>query len=750
MRRLCLFTSGFALAAAMCVWLLRDAPWWLALPPAGICAALFFLRTKAARRMAIAVLGLLAGFVWCRGYEALFVRPLTLYSGLAADITAQVQTAPQQTAYGYAVLAQLQLDGRRCQAAIYYTQADAQPEPGDMICGTAKLTAAQKKLSDSGAYELSRGILMTASCRDTLQVIKQNGGARFWPARLAERLRQSIQAAFPRDTAGFMQALLLGDKSGLTYAEKNNLALAGIYHAVAVSGMHVSILLGVILLFCGANRRLAAALGIPMIAFFIVMTGAPASAVRAGIMQAMVLLAPLAGRENDPPTTICAALLVLLAQNPWSILDVGLQLSFASTAGIVLFAGRIYRALTAGKRMQKLLRRRISWVLRAMVTALCCTISSMVFALPVTALQFRELSLAAPATNVLCLWILSVVFCCGMAAAIAGLFFAPAAAAAAWVLSWPVRWVLLVVRAAAGIPFAAIYLENGYMLVAATAIYAFALLLAIWPGRRRTGCAAVAAAAVLTCCLGLARADWLWPQAGFTMLDVGQGQCLISRNGNSVTVIDCGGQTEESGECAARYLLSVGQTTIDRLILTHFDADHCNGVPQLLRRLRVQTLYVPQLQGDSALQTQILAAAALSGTAVCIVTQDIELPEESGGITIFAPVGDSGTNTGLCVLAGCEKYDILITGDLPDQAEYRLLSTHALPEVTALVAGHHGSASSTSQTLLQTLQPQVVLISVGQDNPFGHPDDAVLARIRQSGAEIYRTDQCGSITILAR
>ena len=134
-------------------------------------------------------------------------------------------------------------------------------------------------------------------------------------------------------------------------------------------------------------------------------------------------------RENDPPTTICAALLVLLAQNPWALLNVGLQLSFASTAGIVFFAGGLYRSLSENRLLSRLLRPKnvLSSLLRAMLTALCCTISSMVFALPITALQFGTVSLAAPVVNVLALWMLSIVFCGGLLTALLALAL-PAAA----------------------------------------------------------------------------------------------------------------------------------------------------------------------------------------------------------------------------------------------------------------------------------------------------------------------------------
>ncbi len=747
MRRLCLFSGGFAMAAVLYLFVLHGAPWALLAALAAVYALLLLLRRPVLRRAAVCVLGLLAGLVWCRGYEALFLYPFASLSGETAAISAQALAAPQASSYGQSVSARLTLDGKSCTAVIYFDEADGEIQPGSRLSGTAKLTTAQEKHARGKDYDLSRGVFLTASCRGTLHV--EAGKASVWlaPALLAERLRAAIRTAFPTDTAGFVQALLLGDKAGLSYADKNELAIAGIYHAVAVSGMHVSILLGMILLLCGGNHRLAAALGLPAAAFFIVMTGAPASAVRAGVMQALVLCAPLVRRENDPPTTICAALLVLLAQNPWSLLSVGLQLSFASTAGIVFFAGGLYRSLSENRLLSRLLRPKnvLSSLLRAMLTALCCTISSMVFALPITALQFGMVSLAAPVVNVLALWMLSIVFCAGLLTALLALALPAAAAVCAWVLSWPVRLVLLIVRGAAGLPFAALYLENGYLIAAAVFLYGLALLLALRPRAVRFWQAAVAAMLVTACCMGLSCADYALPGSCFSMIDVGQGQCLVSRSGKAVSVIDCGGQEDASGETAARYLLARGMTQVDRLILTHFDADHCNGVRQLLRRVRVKTLYVPELSPESPLRTKILFAAAQVECEIRFVTEDLTLPD---GMRIFAPTGSADeSNTGLCVLAAGEKYDILMTGDLSAQAEYRLLSTHELPRAAVLVAGHHGADSSTSEALLRAVKPEAVLISVGADNHFGHPADETLRRIEEAGAAVYRTDRSGTITI---
>ena len=442
MRRLCLFSGGLALAAALYVYAVHAAPWPLLLGLAVLCGGLFLLRKAGTRRAAVCVLGLLTGFAWCRGYEALFLRPLERYAGQELPFAAEALAVPQQTTYGQSCEVRLKLGGQSCTAVLYFDEADADIRPGDTLSGLARITTAQERLRRGSDYDISRGLLLSASCRGTLHIqAAETVPLRLLPARFAQRLRSAVTAVFPADTAGFVRALLLGDRSGLRYAARNELAIAGIYHAVAVSGMHVSILLGMILLLCGGNHPLAAALGLPAAACFILMAGAPASAVRAGVMQAIVLCAPLLRRDYDPPTAIFAALLVLLAQNPWAVRDVGLQLSFASTAGIVLFAGRLYRALTDHRRLQRWLRPKtpLRWLLRAMLTALCCTLSSMVFALPITAVQFGEISLAAPVVNVLVLWLLSIVFCGAMLTALLALALPAAAAIPAAVLSWPVR-----------------------------------------------------------------------------------------------------------------------------------------------------------------------------------------------------------------------------------------------------------------------------------------------------------------------
>ena len=147
------------------------------------------------------------------------------------------------------------------------------------------------------------------------------------------------------------------------------------------------------------------------------------------------------------------------------------------------------------------------------------------------------------------------------------------------------------------------------------------------------------------------------------------------------------------------------------------------------------------------LQT-IIRTARENGTQVRFVREDLEFPTKRGKIRVLKPdLLESGNDGGLCVLAAHEKYDILITGDLSQNEEYRLLSQNELRGIELLVAGHHGAATSTSDALLAQTGARTVILSVGADNSYGHPAAQTLARIQSAGAAIYRTDEMGTIVI---
>lgn len=229
-----------------------------------------------------------------------------------------------------------------------------------------------------------------------------------------------------------------------------------------------------------------------------------------------------------------------------------------------------------------------------------------------------------------------------------------------------------------------------------------------------------------------------------TVLDVGQGQCILLQSEGKTFLVDCGGDSGTmAADLAAANLLSQGVYRLDGIILTHYDADHAAGVEALLCRVPADYLYLPECI-DEAGYAQTLQH--YTGGVVQTVSDDVVITYGNSRITLIpSEFGLTDNESGLCILFQTENYDILITGDRNFSGEMELLSSTQLPDLEVLLVGHHGSRYSTSEALLEATRPDVAIISVSADNHFGHPTQEVLDRLEQFGCIVYRTDQNGTV-----
>ena len=753
MRRLCRFTAGFSIGCAACVAGFRSGAYLLAAIAAALCVlALGFRKQLHLQRLLPALLGLSLALAWCGVYRAVLLRPIEAFCARQqAEISAEVLEYPTSSRYGRAVLVCVEAEPRSIRAVLYYS-SDETLLPGDHVACTAKLRAASPDNLERDEYYASRGVWMCASAKGELTVEAGTRSLRYFPVYAAERLKRVCTHIFPADAAGFLQALLTGDKQNLSYALRNDLSRSGVYHVVAVSGMHVSLLAGLVMLLCAKKRVLCAALGIPLVWFFVLLTGANASSVRAGIMQTMLLVSGLVRRERDPWTAFSAALLVLLAENPWSLRNVGLLLSFASTGGILLLSEPLYHAMVESKTYAHLEDHHpfLARGLRPGITATCCSLASSAFSLPICAVYFGVVSVSGFVTNALCLWLISLIFSAGLATAAASCICLPIGLGPGWLIGCAAQLVLGVIGAFSRLPYSAVSLDNPYAAAWTVFFFCAVWVICLRPKSLRASLTLGCIAVTFALYMGLSALDYRSAGFTFTALDVGQGQCLVYTADGETSIVDCGGVQNESGELAARYLEGNGVFRVERLFLTHPDADHCNGAAQLMSRVQVGTLYLPltALREQSTMLQTIVETARENGTQVRFVREDLEFPTKRGKIHVLKPdLLESGNDGGLCVFAAHEKYDILITGDLSQNEEYRLLSQNELRGIELLVAGHHGAATSTSDALLAQTGARTVILSVGADNSYGHPAAQTLARIQNAGAAIYRTDEMGTIVI---
>lgn len=748
MRRLAIFACSFAAAAALYVRLLPPVS---AIPAAGVllAAALVLRRfhTPMSERARLCAFGLAVGLLWSWGYEQIKLEPLRGYCGENRRISAQISDLPQETAYGCRVEARLASGN----IVLYLQCAPETLSLGDTVTVNAEISDVSRGYGDSeNLYYQSRDISLLGYQRGEMEITPaEKLPPRCYPKAAVHAIRSHIDRLFPDDVAGFFRAFLTGDRSGLSYRMHNEMSITGISHIVAVSGMHISFLVGTMMLLCLKRKKLGAAVSILVMAFFAAMLGFTPSVTRAVIMNGILLLAPLLGRENDPPTTLSFALMVILALNPWAIDNLSLQLSFSALAGILLLTPRIYRWLLRLLR-DKSLRKRVpllSKLLRCGASTLAASLGAMALTQPIIAKAFGVVSLIAPLANLLVLPLISLIFPCALLLLLLGLPLRSVGMVGAIALSYPVRAMLWLVRALARLPYAAVYTNSGY--ITAWLATAYALLVVYFLPRKQKMQPAVLLACLLATLGGACLFSAQEPgKTAVTVYDVGQGQCVLLRSGDFTALVDCGGDSGDAdGEKIARSLLMAGRRSVDALVLTHYDTDHVCGTAQLLSRIKVRVLLLPAVEDDTGNRERIVQEAISAGIPYRFITQDTALTFDGGTLRLFAPSDGSAKNASIAALLSVRKYDILVMGDMESAQELELLQTHRLPDLEVLVAGHHGSQSSTGAALLSATAPDIVLISVGK-NRYGHPNEEVLARIDAIGAAVYRTDLNGDITVL--
>ena len=747
-RRLALVSGGFAVGVFLGVYLI-DHPWTVLAAAVltalgGICLIPRVGRLLKSMPLYLVLFAMAAGFFRWYVSDITYYRPARELCGQSVTVRCVVSDYPTQWQYGKSVDAEITDGGLKCR--LYYYDGGFELHPGDEI----EITA-QFRLTDEPATTLM------GYAGSNVTVIGHRDGLRFAPVRVAHRMAETVESVFPDDVSGFLKAIILGDRADINDDPtlRSAFSSAGVSHIIAVSGLHVAFLTGFIYLLFG-KRRWTAALILPLTLFFMAVTGFTPSVVRAGIMQAFILLAPIFKRENDSVTALFAALLIILTVDPSSAANIGLQLSFSATFGIILISHRMASSLTlaAGitrKADRTQLRKTRDGLLRFLIVSLSVTVGALLFTTPLTALYFGKVSVVAPITNLLIVWIASFIFSGGLIVTAIGLVSVKFASLIAFPVTVAVRYVLTVVKLIGSLPFAAVSTSNRLVIWWLVYVYLVALTLILFKNRLKYALMAVSAPSAMLCCLLLVSAVSIDRAAmTVTALDVGEGQCIVITVGGFTAAVDCGSQSEylDPGNRLAEYIFSLGRSKIDALVLTHYDSDHTCGVDELMNRLDVGVILMPEptiFGGETA--KSITEIAEKRGTEIVYVTGDTALTLPDGEMKVFPPLVTGGSND-MCLscLVSRGDNDILITGDMPAEAERVLVIEKSLPDVEVMVAGHHGAATSTGTTILDAVRPEAVIISCGT-NDYGHPAQETMERINGAGAAVYRTDIMGNVTI---
>ena len=750
-----LATVGFSFAAGLFLTLLPWDGWQLyaagALALASLLWALLGRGTPHLRRVLLVLLPLMVSLLYFSAYRALVRQPVQALCGGEHDFSAAVCDWPEATEHGAKVT--IRLHGLLGAKAVYYGDDDLLSlRPGDALSGTAWWNDVAA-IGDGDLRQFSsRGVYALLYDRDTLTVQPApDMPLGYAPQYAAKALRDKLARLWDDPSVlGFLTAELTGDKSLLPESDYVAMQETGLAHIFAVSGLHCAFLVTLLsLLIPPTHRRTLCAVASAVLVFYMLLTGLSPSVARACVMQLFLLSAPLFRRGSDPLTSLAAALTVILLVNPYAVGSVSLQLSFAATLGMVLLSGRLYKSFTGWYRGRN---RAVRTALSFLAANLAATLGALVFTAPLTAYYFNILSLVAPLAGLLAVPAAGYAFMSAFVSALLGLVWTPLGHLAGYVPLLLVKYILWVAHLLLAVPYHAVYFTNVYLRVWLLYVYTAFLGCAVTPdGKRKYALASALTVLTLAACLWL---NSRWQQYGAfraAVLDVGQGESVALCSGSEAALVDCGSSNSyvDAGSVAADALQSAGIRRLSAVIVTHYHADHTNGLTEVLTRLSVDTLYLPDIEDEYGVRDRLVSLAAHQGADVVFVTEPTRIALGEAVLTVYPPLLTTGdlNEQGLTALATAGDFDLLITGDMAGQTEQLLAQTYLLPDVEVLVVSHHGSRYSSDESFLRAITPDNAVISVG-DNRYGHPAEETLRRLQAVGATVWRTDQQGSIRII--
>jgi competence protein ComEC len=548
---------------------------------------------------------------------------------------------------------------------------------------------------------------------------------------LRTRVERAYRSAGP-DTPGkaLARALVLGDASPFPLEWKRGLRVTGLYHLLSVSGVHVALVAGAVWLLAGwLPRALRLLLMLAAIGLYLLLVGPLPALVRAAVMGLLAVTALLVERPPAAVNALGWAVILLVLEKPDVVLSVAFQLTVAATAGLLLVAPPLARRWTR-------LPRWLSGSLAASVGAQLLTIP---WAVP----RFYLLAPLAPLFN------LAAVPWTGLALGVSLIWTAialvspPAAGALLPVLDFLVAPFSWPARTGPAVWFPVPIVLSPWM------AWLLALLLGlVLLARPRWAIAgAVALVALLSCSLPATHGVEL------AMLDVGQGDAILLRDGPRAMLVDGGGW--KTGDLGGRVLLPAllaeGVRRIDAVVMTHPDRDHCGGLVDIAAYLPVEEVWMGPGWGDEGCAGRL---AVLPGTRVrhLWAGRTAALGRWSFRVLHPAPDEDRGTNErSLVIRAEALGRSVLLTGDVESWAEMRLLSCCERDvRVDVLKVAHHGSKTSSTESFLEAARPKLALISAGVNNLYHHPSPVILDRLEEHGVRVLRTDRDGMILVRLR
>lgn len=587
--------------------------------------------------------------------------------------------------------------------------------------GIIRIPSAQDNTFDYGRYLKSENISAVMYNGETyLNVTKVNDT--LYGKFVNFTAKQHFERFLPKENAAFMRALVLGDRSGFTEKMKSDFASSGIYHVVAVSGMHISILImfvtELLRRFIGKRivRNIAA---IVCILFYLAAIGASPSAMRAGIIGILALFSCVISRRADFYTSLAFSAAVMIAVNPYLMYNVGFLLSYAAVIGICVFSEGIEK-----------LTMFIPETFRGIVTM---SLAAEAATLPIRINCFNTVNIYGIAANILVLPFIEILYVLGvLSVLIQPMFYITAP-----IINILSECVLLAIHAIASLPMSSPSVGNPGLVVTALTVASLFGLYYLLKCRKSIVISVLGAVLILTAALPYGDNS-----ASVNFLNVAQGDAVLVKDSNGKCYMT---DTGKDNGAALNALRANAVRKIEILFISHIDDDHSGAAEKILDAVKVKTLILPYVNEYNAEVIKLQNTALAKGINVKYAYKGEQYEIGGGKFEILSPgktkIAKNNTNENCLVM----KLDIygkifLLMGDAGMLCESKLENV----KCDVIKIGHHGSKNSTSDKLLDMANPKYAVLSYGR-NDFGHPSDKVISKLDKRKIKTYHTYKDGNV-----
>lgn len=577
---------------------------------------------------------------------------------------------------------------------------------------------------------------------EKVKILKSSNGS--FIHNIQKYIRDTINGTLTDEEGNLLLAILLGDKDKLSEDIQESFKTSNLSHMLAVSGAHVSyIILGLTYVLQNSiiGKKNGKIVCIIFLLAFMAITNFTPSVTRACIMAILTLLSSIIYRKSDVYTNISVAALITLIFNPYSLLDLGFQLSYGGTIGIIIFIKRIQEKKSNSK------------VINYIKQMALVSIYANIIIIPIMMYHFNTVSFTFIISNIMASPILVIIVITGFLFIITSITAKPLTRLIAIFIKPILSILIKISQICSKLPFSNILVVTPYMF---NVISFYAIILYCIKSKKNNKCKIIIGLLIVLILINFI--IYIFPQKlRIFFIDVGQGDSTLIITPDKKTVLIDGGGSDsfDVGEkVLLPYLLDRRILKIDYVLISHFDTDHCGGILTIMEKVKVKNIIISEQAEHSEnyerfkklmIHKKIRLIEVKKGDKIKIGRySEFKILFPTSRLLSENPLN----NNSIVAQFNYNNFKMLFTGDIEKLAEQQILKTEKA-EIRAdiLKVAHHGSKTSSIPEFIKAVKPKIALIGVGKNNTFGHPNQQTIKNLENIKCRIYRTDLQGEIII---